>query len=230
MSAISPFVTDPREQMIEHQVRAWEVLDARVLATLRAVRREQFVPADQSYLAFADTDVPLPCGQHMLRPNIVGRLLQSLELTGTERVLEIGTGTGFVTACLAASASQVKSLELFAQLAELARANLAAGGVRNAEVVCSDAMQEGAQAAVSGAPAAERFDAIAVTGSLPVYDDRFQRQLQVGGRLFVIVGDAPVMDARLVRRVSEDGWVAESLFETVVAPLLNARRTPGFDF
>ena len=230
MSASSPFITDAREQMIEHQVRAWEVLDARVLATLRAVPRELFVPADQTFLAFVDTDVPLPCGQHMLRPNVVGRLLQSLELTGTERVLEVGTGTGFVTACLAASASNVKSLELFAQLADLARSNLAAAGVRNVDVVTADAMQDGAQDGASGVPAGERFEAIAVTGSLPVYDDRFQRQLAVGGRLFVIVGDAPVMDARLVRRVSEDGWVTESLFETVVAPLQNARRPPGFAF
>jgi protein-L-isoaspartate(D-aspartate) O-methyltransferase len=227
MSAASPFITDAREQMIEHQVRAWEVLDARVLSTLRAVRREQFMPAGQSFLAFADTDVSLPCGQLMLRPNVVGRLLQSLELTGGERVLEIGAGSGYVTACLAAMASQVKSLELFAQLADLARSNLAAASVRNAEVVTADAMQDDAQAAVTSG---ERFDAIAVTGSLPVYDERFQRQLAIGGRLFVIVGDAPVMEARLVRRVSEDGWIAESLFETVVAPLQNARQTPGFAF
>ena len=226
MSATPPFVTDAREQMIEHQVRAWDVLDARVLSTLRAVRREQFVPAALSYLAFVDTDVPLPCGQHMLRPNVVGRLLQALELTGVERVLEVGTGTAYVTACLAASASHVKSLELFAELADLGRSSLAAAGVRNAEVVTSDAMQDGAQTQ----PAGDRYDAIAVTGSLPVYDDRFQRQLEIGGRLFVMVGDAPVMDARLVRRVSEDRWATESLFETVVAPLVNARRPPGFAF
>jgi protein-L-isoaspartate(D-aspartate) O-methyltransferase len=225
MSAASPIVTDAREQMIEHQVRAWEVLDPRVLATLRAVRREQFVPPGQEYLAFADTTVPLPCGQQMLRPSVVGRLLQALELTGTERVLEIGAGSGYVTACLASLASQVKSLELFAQLADLARANLAAAGVRNAEVITADAMQDGAQGA-----AGPRFDAIAVTGSLPVYDERFQRQLEIGGRLFVIVGDAPVMEARLIRRTAEDGWVSESLFETVVAPLQNARRPSGFSF
>jgi protein-L-isoaspartate(D-aspartate) O-methyltransferase len=227
MSATSSIVTDAREQMIEHQVRAWEVLDARVLSILRAVPREKFVPASQSYLAFADTLVPLPCGQHMLRPNVVGRLLQALELTATDRVLEIGAGSGFVTACLAAAASEVKSLELFAELADLARSNLAATGVRNAEVITADALQDGSQAGI-GANA--RFHAIAVTGSLPVYDDRFQRQLEIGGRLFVVVGDAPVMEARLIRRVSEDGWVTESLFETVVAPLQNARRTPGFAF
>lgn len=225
MSATSSIVTNAREQMIEQQVRAWDVLDARVLSILRAVPRERFVPAAYSYLAFADTDVPLPCSQHMLRPNVVGRLLQSLELTGSERVLEIGAGSGYVTACLAAAASQVRSLEIHAQLADLSRSNLAATGVRNADVLTADAMQEGALVAPG-----DRFHAIAVTGSLPVYDERFQRQLEIGGRLFVIVGEAPVMDARLVRRVSEDGWVTESLFETVVDPLLNARRPPGFAF
>jgi protein-L-isoaspartate(D-aspartate) O-methyltransferase len=226
MSAASPIVTDALEQMVEHQVRAWEVLDARVLDTLRTVRREQFVPPEHQYFAFADTDVPLPCGQHMLRPNVVGRLLQALDLSGTDRVLEIGAGSGYVTACLAACASQVKSLELHPQLADLARANLAAAGVSNAEVITADAMQGDAQ----GAPAGPRFHAIAVTGSLPVYDERFQRQLEIGGRLFVIVGNAPVMEARLVRRTSEDGWVTESLFETVVDPLENARRPSGFSF
>jgi protein-L-isoaspartate(D-aspartate) O-methyltransferase len=225
MSAPSTIDTiDPREQMIEHQVRAWEVLNERVLTILRAVPRERFVPAPHSYLAFADTDVPLPRGQQMLRPNVVGRLLQSLELTGSERVLEIGAGTGYVTACLAAAASEVKSLEIFEELATLARSNLSATGARNAEVITADAFSEGALAPQT------RFHAIAVTGSVPVYDERFQRQLEIGGRLFVIVGEAPVMEARLIRRVSEDGWVTESLFETVVAPLVNARRPPRFAF
>jgi len=221
----SPYVTDAREQMIEHQVRAWEVLDARVLSILRAVRRENFVPENSAYLAFADTDVPLPCGQHMLRPNVVGRMLQALALTGSERVLEIGAGSGYVTACLALTAKHVRSLELYEPLTGLARRNLAVADINNTEVITADAMQDGNQAA-----AGSRYDVIAVTGSLPAYDERFQRQLEIGGRLFVIVGDAPVMDARLIRRVSEEAWVTESLFETVVAPLQNARRPPGFSF
>jgi protein-L-isoaspartate(D-aspartate) O-methyltransferase len=220
-------VNQAREQMIEQQVRAWEVLDARVLALLRNVPREQFVPDTHRFLAFADVEVPLPHGQHMLRPNIGGRLLQALELTGTERVLEIGAGTGFLTACLAKAAAHVKSLELFADLADVARANVAAVGATHVEIVTADAMQAGVQLEPTGGG---RYHAIAVTGSLPVYDERFQRLLEVGGRLFVIVGDAPVMEARLVRRVAEDGWITESLFETVVDPLLNARRTPGFAF
>jgi protein-L-isoaspartate(D-aspartate) O-methyltransferase len=218
-----------REQMIEQQVRAWEVLDARVLSLLRSVPREQFVPDKSRFLAFADVDVPLPNNQHMLRPNVAGRLLQALELAGSERVLEVGAGSGFLTACLAAASAHVRSLEVFPDLAELSRANLAAVGARNAEVITADAMQAGLQLEPLAGGSA-RYHAIAVTGSLPVYDDRFQRLLEVGGRLFVIVGDAPVMDARLVRRVSEDGWITESLFETVVDPLINARRPAGFAF
>jgi protein-L-isoaspartate(D-aspartate) O-methyltransferase len=220
-------LNEAREQMIEQQVRAWEVLDARVLALLRNVPREQFVPDSQRFLAFADVEVSLPHGQRMLRPNVVGRLLQSLELTGSERVLEIGAGTGFVTACLAAASAHVKTFEIFADLAEAARANLAAVGAANVEVVTADAMQAGVQLEPTGGT---RYHAIAVTGSLPVYDDRLQRLLEVGGRMFVIVGDAPVMEARLVRRVAEDGWSTESLFETVVDPLINARRPAGFAF
>lgn len=223
-------VEQAREQMIEQQVRAWEVLDARVLALLRNVPREQFVPESQRFLAFADVEVSLLHGQHMLRPNLVGRLLQALELTGTERVLEIGAGTGFVTACLAAASAHVKSFEVFADLADRARTNLAAVGARNAEIVTADAMQAGVQLEPSAGSGGAGYQAIAVTGSLPVYDERFQRLLEVGGRLFVIVGDAPVMEARLIRRVAEDGWVTESLFETVVDPLINARRPPGFTF
>jgi protein-L-isoaspartate(D-aspartate) O-methyltransferase len=217
-----------REQMIEQQVRAWEVLDARVLALLRKVPREQFVPDSHRFLAFADVEVPLPHGQHMLRPNLVGRLLQALELTGSERVLEIGAGTGFVTACLAAASAHVKSFEIFADLADRTRANLAAVGATNVDVVTADALQAGTQ--LEPGAGAARYHAIAVTGSLPVYDERLQRLLEVGGRMFVIVGDAPVMEARLVRRVAEDGWSTESLFETVVDPLINARRPPGFSF
>jgi protein-L-isoaspartate(D-aspartate) O-methyltransferase len=209
------------ERMIEQQVRAWDVLDERVLETLRRVPRDAFVPAEHRYLAFADVEVPLPQGQSMLRPNVVGRLLQALELTGTERVLEIGGGSGYVTACLAASAASVVSLEIFPALAELARANLAGMGFDNAEVSAADAMQ---------AEPAGRFDAIAVTGSLPLHDPRFERLLANGGRLFVVVGEPPIMDARLVRRAADGSWSHESLFETVIDPLLNARRRPEFEF
>src|SRR5437867_1277344 len=137
-------IADAREQMIEQQVRAWDVLDGRVLGIFRKIPRDHFVPAQQRYMAYADLEVPLPKGQHMLRPSVAGRLLQALELTGTERVLEIGAGSGFLTACLAAATAHVTSLEVFADLADLARSNLASNGCRNVEVLTADATQAGA--------------------------------------------------------------------------------------
>jgi len=210
-----------REQMIEQQVRAWDVLDARVLETLRKVPRETFVSPQHRFLAFADVEIPLPCGQHMLRPSVVGRLLQALALTGSERVLEIGTGSGFVTACLRAGGASVRSLEIFPDLAELARRNIASLGFGEVDVVTQDATRLESDT---------RYDAIAITASLPVPDERFQQQLAVGGRLFVVVGEPPVMEARLIRRISEDAWGTESLFETVIDPLVHATRPQGFVF
>ena len=210
-----------RDQMIEQQVRAWDVLDERVLDVMRKVPRELFVPQGQRYRAYADAEVPLPSGQHMLRPSVVGRLLQALLPAASERVLEVGAGTGFVTACLRAMAAQVRTLELFPELAETARRNLALFGLRAVEVVDADAML---------GDGGTRYDVIALTASLPVYDVRFERMLTVGGRLFVVVGEAPVMDARLVRRTSEDSVTTRSLFETVIDPLVNAVRPPEFTF
>ena len=216
-------IADAREQMIEQQVRAWDVLDERVLGIFRKIPRDHFAPADQRYKAYMDLEIPLPKGQHMLRPSVVGRLLQALELTGTERVLEIGAGSGFITACLAAVSAHVESIEVFPELAETAKSNLATLSIGNTQVVTGDAL-----AATTGP--AKRYGAIAVTGSLPIADDRFQRQLEIGGRLFIIVGEAPVMTARLIRRTAEDAWTSESLFETVVDPLINARRPQEFTF
>jgi protein-L-isoaspartate(D-aspartate) O-methyltransferase len=213
-----------REQMIEQQVRAWEVLDERVLGIFRKVPREHFVPAEHRYLAFADLEVPLPKGQHMLRPSVAGRLLQALELTGKDRVLEIGSGSGFITACLAAVSAHVESIEIFPELAALAQTNLASLSIGNTQIVAADALQ------TLTAAGTKRYGAIAVTASLPVQDERFQRQLEIGGRLFIIVGEAPVMAARLIRRTAENAWTSESLFETVVDPLINARKTPEFTF
>lgn len=210
-----------REQMVQQQVRAWDVLDERVLDTFRKVPRELFVPTEHRFLAFADAHVPLPHRQHMLRPNVAGRLLQSLELEGSERVLEIGAGSGFLTACLAATSASVRSIEIFPDLADLSRANLASLGVGNAHVETGDAAR---------LEASERYDAIALTASLPIYDERFQRLLALRGRLFVIVGESPVMEACLIRRLAEGAWARESLFETVVDPLINASRPTTFTF
>jgi protein-L-isoaspartate(D-aspartate) O-methyltransferase len=212
---------DVREQMIEQQVRAWDVLDGRVLQILRKVPRDQFTPEQQRFRAYADAEVPLPHDQHMLRPSVVGRLLQALELTGSEHVLEIGAGSGFITACLRTAAARVRSVEIFPALAEMARRNLDSLSLRDVEVVTADALQLDTGA---------RYGAIAITGSLPVYDERFERQLEIGGRLFVVVGEPPVMDARLIRRTGENSWTSDSLFETVIDPLVNARRLPEFSF
>ena len=214
-------MADPREQMIEQQVRAWDVLDERVLDVMRHVPRELFVPPGQRYRAYADAEVPLARGQHMLRPSVVGRVLQALLPLPGERVLEIGAGTGFVTACLRALATRVRALEIFPELADAARHNLTLFGLRDVEVADGDAMQGDGGA---------RYDVIALTASLPVYDARFERMLTPGGRLFVVVGQPPVMDARLVRRTSEDAVTTRSLFETVIDPLVNAARPAQFTF
>jgi protein-L-isoaspartate(D-aspartate) O-methyltransferase len=213
--------TDASEQMIEQQVRAWEVLDGRVLEVMRQVPRELFVPPAQRYRAYADAEVPLPHGQHMLRPSVVGRVLQSLLPQPDETVLEIGAGSGFVSACLRGLAGHVRSLELYPELADLARANLAALGMHDVEVLDADAL-----AFESGS----RYRVIAVTASLPEYDTRFESMLEVGGRLFVVVGEAPVMEARLVQRTGGDSWSTQSVFETVIDPLVNALRPPEFLF
>ena len=212
---------DAREQMIEHQVRAWDVLDERVLDAMRKVPREHFTLPQYRFMAYADAEVPLPGGQHMLRPSVVGRLLAALELTGTERVLEIGTGSGFVTACLATLGKSVQSLEIVPELADMARRSVDSLGLRDIDVVATDAL--------TFEPTG-RFEAIAVTASMPVYDSRWQHALSIGGRLFVVVGDAPVMEAKLVRRVAQDAWTEESLFETVIDPLVHAHRPVEFKF
>jgi protein-L-isoaspartate(D-aspartate) O-methyltransferase len=209
------------EQMIEQQVRAWDVLDERVLDVMRRVPRELFVPVGQRYRAYADAEVPLLHGQHMLRPSVVGRLLQGLLPQPQEQLLEVGAGTGFLTACLRVMSARVSALEIYPDLAESARANLAALGVRGAEVIDANALHF---------ESASRFDAIAITASLPLYQPRFERMLNVGGRLFVVVGEAPVMEARLISRTAEDSWSTQSLFETVIDPLVDAARPQEFTF
>jgi protein-L-isoaspartate(D-aspartate) O-methyltransferase len=215
-----------REQMIEQQVRAWDVLDARVLAAMRAVPRELFVPESQRFRAYADAEVPLAHGQHMLRPSVAGRILQALLPQPGESVLEIGTGSGFLTAALRAMAGRVRSLEIFPALAAAARANLAALAVADVEILEADALQ----VVQPGAAVDARYGAIAITASLPLYDERFERLLSVGGRLLVVVGAWPVMEARLVRRTAEDRFTSASLFETVIDPLIHAARPPKFVF
>jgi len=205
--------------MLGQQIRAWEVLDDRVLGAIAQTPRERFVPEEYRELAFADMEIPLPHGQAMLAPKIEGRLLQALLVEPSDEVLEIGTGTGFLTACLARLAERVYSVDIFPEFVQAARANLAAAGVENVELETADALQ----LELPG-----RFDAIAVTGSMPVLDDRFVRMLRPDGRLFVVVGRAPVMDARLITLLPTGGTTSQSLFETVLSPLINAERPEPF--
>lgn len=200
-----------RQQMIDQQLRTWDVFDPRVLCAFDEVRREAFVPERFQGIAFADTAIPLAHGETMMTPKVEGRMLQALAVRPTDRVLEVGTGSGWVTALLATLGAEVVSIDVVPAFVDAARQKLAAAGITNATVENRDA------SALDGAPA---FDVIAVTGSLPVYTPLFERLLNPGGRLFVIVGEAPVMDARLISRASRgEGCAVDSLFETSIGPL-----------
>jgi protein-L-isoaspartate(D-aspartate) O-methyltransferase len=211
-----------REQMIEQQVRAWNVLDERTLDTLRRVPRERFTPPAWRELAFADCAIPLAHGKRMLPPMLIGKILQALEIKDGEEILEIGTGSGFLTACLATLGGRVRSLELHADIAASARSNLSAAAAElPIEVVEADGMQLSEEA---------RYDAIVLTASLPLYQTRFERSLRPGGRLFVVVGQAPLMKATLVRRRGATDWRSEVLFETCIEVLEHAIWPPAFGF
>lgn len=218
---MNPNLEAARRQMIEQQVRAWEVLDDRVLEILATVPRERFVPEAYRDVAFADTEIPLAHGQCMLAPKVEGRILQALALGREDEVLEVGTGSGFFTACLARLASHVRSLEIFPDLAQGAARTLKSIPVTNVTVEAVDA---------TTLDESGLYDAIVLTASLPVYDPRFQRALRRDGRLFVVTGTAPVMQARLVTRTTDDQWVTETLFETVIPPLINAAVPDAFRF
>jgi protein-L-isoaspartate(D-aspartate) O-methyltransferase len=210
-----------REKMIEQQVRAWDVVDHEVLEVLGEVPREQFVPRDYASLAFSDTEIPIGYGEYMMTPTVEGRILQALDLTCSDKVLEIGTGTGFLTACLATITSHVTSIEIHEKLLKRARENLADAGIDNIDLLKLDATQE----LPSG-----RYDVVVVSGSLYRFDPRYVEKLVAGGRLFVVIGNAPIMDARIVHRTGDSDWVSESIFETCLAPLVNAAPPPRFIF
>ena len=210
-----------RGQMITQQVRAWDVLDARVLDAMRRTPREFFVPERFAGLAFADTDIPLAPGQHMLPPKIVGRLLQALEAAPGMRALVVGCGTGFVPACLSAMGASVRAVEILPELAEAARRNLKRAGFGQVEVVTGDTFN---------LDTGNDYALIAVCGALPLYDDRFARALAVGGRLFVVVGSSLPQEAMLVTRTEAERWDSVGLFETSVDPLDHAPRPEHFQF
>jgi len=210
-----------RLQMVNQQVRGWNVYDEDVLAMLRQMPRERFVPEGYESLAFADAEIAIGHGERMMTPTIEGRVLQALSLDGDENVLEIGTGSGFMTACLASLSAHVTSIDIHADFLAAAATRLADCDINNVELIEMDAMKELPEGG---------FDAIAVTGSIQSFDPRFVAALNPFGRLFVVVGDAPVMAAKLVERMDGKNWQTVSLFETTLAPLVHGALPPQFSF
>lgn len=208
--------------MVEQQIRPWEVLDQDVLDLLYTVPREEFVPAAHRNLAFCDLEVPIGEGETMWAPKIEARVLQALALRRTERVLEVGTGSGYLTALLAHRAAHVWSVEIRPRLAELGRTNLERHGADNVTLEVGD----GARGFPKWAP----YDVIVLTGSVPVLPKAALGMLAPGGRLFAVVGDAPVMCAQIVTCAAPGEFRSEGLFETVIAPLANCEQPPRFKF
>ncbi len=208
---MNPAMEAARRQMIDQQVRTWDVLDPRVLEALAAVPREKFVPEAYRGVAFADTRIPIGHGQFMLTPALEGRILQAIAPSRGERTLEIGTGSGFFAACLAHLSGAVDSIEIHADLAAGAARAFAEQGIAGVSIETGDAFRSDFDAT---------YEVVAITGSLPAPEPRFERALAPGGRMFVVIGAAPIMEARLVTRTGEDSWLSEALFETRIEPLL----------
>lgn len=215
-------IESARFNMIEQQVRPWEVLDPRVLETLGAIRREDFAPPRYRKLAFSDLSLPLDHGQVMMKPVVEGRMLQALDIQPDSDVLEIGSGSGFITACLAHLGRDVLSIEIFDDLAERARERLKQIGLGNARIEVADAMGD--------FDPGRRFDAVAVTGAVAAVPQRFRDWVRPGGHLFVIAGTSPAMQAWRLSLDAEGHWQEESLFETDLPYLIHAEPEARFVF
>ena len=215
-------IEQARFNMVENQIRPWEVLDQQVLDLLYVVKREDFVPAAYRALAFSDLEIPIGQGEHMWQPKMEARVLQELALKPTDQVLEIGTGSGYFAALLAHRAQHVYSVEIRADLKATGEASLRRAGVANVTVELGD----GASGWTKHAP----YDIIVLTGSTPVLPQQFLQQMKVGARLFAVVGDPPVMAARLITCTGEGVYNSIDLFETSVAPLAHALAGERFSF
>lgn len=209
------------EQMLSQQVRTWNVVDPRVLQALRSVSRETFAPDGYGELAFADTNLPLARGQVMLAPKLEGKILEAVNVQETEQVLLIGAGSGHLAACLWQLAGKVRVIEYHADLADQARLKLQLSTCNNVSVETGDATQ---------LDFGQHYDVIIVTGSLPVYDERYQRALKINGRLFAVVGNSAPMEAIRVIRMADSSWQRDSLFETELPALSNTVRPTTFVF
>jgi len=214
-------IEQARFNMVEQQVRTWEVLDQNVLDLLFVIRREEFVPPAYRMLAFADLEIPLRSGTRMWSPKMEARVLQELEIQSGESVLEIGTGSGYFAALLAGMGARVTSVEIDGDLAAEAKGKLGRTGAASIELAVGDGARGWGRST---------YDAIVLTGSTPLLPDRFVEQLNPGGRVFAVVGEAPAMAARLVRWVAPGALSTRTLFETVVAPLTNAAVAAQFEF
>ena len=211
-----------RFNMVEQQIRTWEVLDQDVLDLLYAVPREEFVPEKHRALAFSDMEIPIGEGERMWQPKLEARVIQELNVRKTDRVLEVGTGSGYLTALLSHRAAHVVSVEIKPALAAFGRANLERHGVENVTLAIGDAAR--------GWPAEAPYDVIVLTGSTPVLPRALLDQLAPGGRLFAVVGEPPVMVARLVTCTAPGAFRTVDLFDTLLAPLVNAEQPPRFRF
>jgi len=211
-----------RFNMIEQQIRPCEVLEGRILDLLKLVRRENFVPEGMGEMAFTDMEIPLGEGEFMWQPKLEARALQELHLTRNDNVLEIGSGSGYLTALMASLAKHVTSVEISPMLSEMARKNLENAHKKNITLEAGDASHGWGNEA--------SYDVIVLTGSTPVLPEAFQKGLKIGGRLFAIVGDSPVMEAKLITRVATDIYQSVNIMEANVAPLQNAQQPTRFVF
>lgn len=214
-------IESARRQMVEQQIRTWDVFDPSLLSAFNGVPRHRFVPEECTEVAYADTEIPLPHGQCMLRPNIIGRMLQAVKISPADSVLEVGTGTGYVTACLAQLAHSITSIDIYPEFVDAAAERLTDLGVDNVTLECMDA--------VSQLPGG-KFDAIVISASMPELDPRFVEALHASGRLFVVVGKRPVMYAMLVTRRADGNMDTAELFETDIPPLVTSQRRGEFSF
>ena len=211
-----------RFNMVEQQVRTWEVLDARVLELLETIHREDFVPTRYRKMAFTDMAIPLDHGQTMMKPVVEGRLLQALELKPDETALEIGTGSGFITACLSQLAKHVVSVDVHEQFSNEVASRLKEKDIQNVELETGNAM--------TGWQPELAHDVLVVTGSVPSVPDHFRGWVNPGGRIFVVCGEEPAMEAKLLTKLNATEWREESLFETDLARLIDAEKAPEFEF
>jgi protein-L-isoaspartate(D-aspartate) O-methyltransferase len=219
-------IEQARANMVDQQIRPWRVSDRDVLDLLAIVKREDFVPAAYRDLAFADTEIPLPCGENMFKPILEARILQAAAVKKHENVLEIGAGSGYMAALLAHKARHVTTVEIEPELKSLAEKNLSDYGIRNVNVVAGDGAQGWIGSGYNSAP----YDVIVISGSLPVLPDIFLQQIKVGGRILAIVGEEPTMRLQIITRIPDSTYNTTTILETCVKPLRNTLAPSHFKF